>query len=57
MDWKLIAQAQGLNLPAAEMDAVTGPLTTLEQTFRPLTGALTPDMEPDTALQLGGDEA
>ncbi len=55
MDWKSIAQAQGLNVPERELDRIVGPLTKLEEAFRPLAKTLTPEMEPDTELRLGGE--
>jgi hypothetical protein len=55
MDWKMMARAQGLELPEREMGRVAGPLTKLEEAFRPLAATLTPEMEPDTALRLGED--
>jgi len=48
------AQANGLTLSAGELDAIVGPLTALEETFRPLVQQLTPDLEPDLELHLPG---
>jgi hypothetical protein len=56
MDWKAIAQAQGLNLPPGEIDCVTGPLAALEEVFRPLIKTLTPDIEPDPELTLDRED-
>jgi len=56
-DWKSIAQAHGLNLPARDLDRIVAPLAALEKTFDPLVAELTPDMEPDVWLRLPeGDE-
>ena len=52
-DWKGIARARGLEI--AERTAA--PLSTLEETFRPLAGALGPEDEPATIFDaLGEDE-
>lgn len=51
-DWKAIARASGLDLPAGEMDRILQPLESLEETFRPLVSSLTPDMEPAVRLSL-----
>ena len=53
-NWASIAQANGLALSAGELDAIVGPLTALEETFRPLVQQLTPDLEPDLELHLPG---
>ena len=47
-DWKALAQAKGLAIPAHEMDRIVAPLEALEATFRPLIRHLTPEMEPST---------
>ena len=43
-DWKAIAAGVGLDPNA--IDRIAGPLNALEQDFRPLAAALTPDIEP-----------
>ena len=53
-NWAGIGQANGLTLSAGELDAIVGPLTALEETFRPLVQQLTPDLEPDFELHLPG---
>lgn len=55
-DWKAIAKASGLDLAAGEMDRITQPLESLEETFRPLVRDLTPDMEPAFRLGLEDNE-
>jgi hypothetical protein len=45
-NWKAIAQARGLEIPAGELDRMVAPLESLEETFRPLVKGLTPDLEP-----------
>jgi hypothetical protein len=45
-DWTLIAKASGLNIPAQELSRLVPTLNALEDAFRPLVPALTPDMEP-----------
>jgi hypothetical protein len=52
MNWKDIAQAHGLNLPAQDLDRITRPLDALEQTFRPLVSTLSPGDEPDPELHI-----
>jgi hypothetical protein len=54
-DWKRIAEAYELPLTARELDRITPALAALEETFRPLVRELTPDLEPDLELHLGGD--
>jgi hypothetical protein len=55
-DWKSIAQSHHLNLSPADLDRIAGPLAALEETFRPLLKSLTPGLEPDPELHLGGEE-
>ena len=45
-DWKAIAKARGLNIPANDLDLLSGRLIVLEEAFRPLALQLTPDQEP-----------
>jgi len=49
-DWKALAQALDLPIPADEMNRVVAPLEALEQAFRPLIADLTPDVEPAFTL-------
>jgi hypothetical protein len=50
-DWKTLARASDLGIPAPEVDRVAAPLESLEETFRPLVRDLTPDLEPCTELR------
>lgn len=50
-DWRAIARASGLDLPAHEVDRIAPPLESLEETFRPLVSGLTPEMEPACCFQ------
>ncbi|HUE21171.1 MAG TPA: hypothetical protein VMQ86_05785 [Bryobacteraceae bacterium] len=45
-DWKKIARASGLSIPAAALDRIAQSLDALEADFRPLARALPPDTEP-----------
>jgi hypothetical protein len=56
MDWKNIAQAHGLNLSPRDLDRISGPLSALDETFRPLVKTLTPDLEPDPELRLAEED-
>ena len=49
-DWKAIAEARELAIPAQEIDRVAAPLNGLEEIFRPLVRDLTPDVEPAFTL-------
>jgi hypothetical protein len=54
MDWKAIARARGLEIPAAELEGVAAPLESIEKAFRPLARDLPPDLEP--ALEFRAEE-
>ena len=47
-----MAQAHGLDLPAAELDRLAPPLEALEETFRPLVKSLTADLEPAVEFRM-----
>ena len=47
-DWKALAQARDLGIPAADLDRIVKPLEALEETFRPLAAKLMPEQEPCT---------
>jgi len=49
-DWKTIARAEGLSIPAAALDRVGESLDALEAAFRPLARALPPDTDPAVAF-------
>jgi len=55
-DWKAIAKARGIEIPAADLDRATNPLNEMEEIFRSLVPELTPDIEPAYALRLEDDE-
>jgi hypothetical protein len=54
-DWKAIAKATGSPLTGADLDRVTLPLETLEETFRPLVKDLSPDLEPSVEFRMEAD--
>jgi hypothetical protein len=54
-NWRAMAQAHGLDLPAAELDRLAPPLEALEETFRPLVKSLTPDLEPAVEFRMEED--
>lgn len=45
-DWKAMAHARGLDIPAADLESVARRLAALEEAVRPLALTLTPDQEP-----------
>ena len=45
-DWKAVARASGLGIPAQEIERIAGPLDVLEEAFRPLKDGLKPELEP-----------
>ena len=45
-DWKKIAEARGIAIPAEEMTRSAASLDALEQSFRPLARAIPDDVEP-----------
>jgi len=45
-DWKKIAKASGLTIPAAEVDRIAPALDALETAFRPLARAIGPNIDP-----------
>jgi hypothetical protein len=47
-DWKSIAQALAPDVPADAVSRIAGPLTTLEEAFRPLCADLPSELEPAT---------
>jgi hypothetical protein len=54
-DWRAIAQANGLDLSAPDLDRIAGPLDALEEAFRPLVRELTPAMEPSLTFSVEED--
>jgi hypothetical protein len=51
-DWKAIAKLTIPDLAEADIDRLIGPLAALEESFRPLVRALTPDQEPAICFYL-----
>ena len=45
-DWKKIASAHGLAIPDADFERITGPLDSLEKSFRPLVDAMPQNLDP-----------
>lgn len=56
-DWSAIAKASGLNIPAPDAARLAGPLTALDEAFRPLAQSLTPEMEPAATFRADGEQA
>ena len=54
-DWAAVARARGIEIPESAEARLTGPLSALEETFRPLVKTLSPLMEPDLELHLDED--
>ena len=53
-NWRAIAQAHALDLPASQLDRITPALDALEEAFRPLIRDLTAGMEP--AVEFSAEE-
>jgi len=51
-DWANIAKAQGLSLPARDLDRLVQTLGALEQSLQPLTLELRPDLEPASEFHM-----
>ncbi len=51
-DWKAIANAQGRNIPAEELERAVAPLNEMEEIFRSLVPDLTPEIEPAYEVRL-----
>jgi hypothetical protein len=56
-DWPSIAKAAGLDIPAKEASRHCQPLDSLEEVFRPLADALTPEMEPAFSFRADEEQA
>ncbi len=52
-DWKALARASGLTIPAPALERIAQTLDALEADFRPLTRALPPQTEPAIAFHAG----
>jgi hypothetical protein len=55
-DWKAIARARGMDIPANELERTLHPLDSLEETFRPMVRHLGPADEPATVFRPGENE-
>jgi hypothetical protein len=55
-NWRALAEAYGLDLPASQLDRIAPPLDALEEAFRPLVRDLTPGIEPAVAFSADEDE-
>jgi hypothetical protein len=51
-DWIAIAKLTIPDLPAQDIGRLVAPLAALEESFRPLAAALTPDQEPAVAFHV-----
>jgi len=56
-DWKALAKAQGIEIPADEFDRAVAPLNEMEEIFRSLVPELSPETEPafDVRLEVDGE--
>jgi hypothetical protein len=54
-DWKVIAQASGLQVDPTQLNRIAETLEALEAAFRPLLKDLTPGVEPAIGLRLEED--
>jgi len=50
-DWKIIARASGLTIPAADVDRIAPALDALETAFRPLARTLGPEADLAVVFQ------
>ena len=55
-DWKKIAKASGLTIPAAEVDRIAPALDALEVAFRPLVRNIGPDADPAVVFQAAEED-
>ena len=55
-DWRKIAEASGLGIPAEQSERIAAPLESLEEAFRPLLKDLPPDLEPAIAMRLEAED-
>jgi hypothetical protein len=55
-NWKLLAQARGIDVPAEEMDRLTGVLDALEAAWAPLREMAPHETEPAIAYRLSRQE-
>ncbi|MCC6862005.1 MAG: hypothetical protein IT158_25765 [Bryobacterales bacterium] len=55
-DWKKIAEAEGFAIPPADLERSIPVLDALEAAFRPLVGAIPPEIEPATVFRAAPEE-
>ena len=55
-DWKAIAKARDLGIPAEDIERTVAPLASLEKTFLPLTQNLGPQDEPVLTFDAAEDD-
>ena len=55
-DWKALAKAQGIDIPADELERAVTPLNEMEEIFRSLVPELTPETEPAFDVRLEAEE-
>jgi hypothetical protein len=55
-DWKAIAKARDLGIPAEDLERTVAPLPSLEETFRPLAQKLGPQDEPALTFDAAEDD-
>jgi len=55
-DWKAIAKARGIAIPASDLHGTVEPLDEVEEILRSLIHDLTPDIEPAFEVRMEGDE-
>jgi len=55
-DWKKIAKASGLTIPAAEADRIAPALDALETAFRPLVRTIGPEVDPAVMFQASEED-
>ena len=51
-DWKALAKAHGIEIPADELERAVAPLNEMEEIFRSLVPELSPDIEPAFDVRL-----
>lgn len=54
-DWKALAKARNLNIPAADVNRIAASLDGLERAFRPLVAAIPHDVEPAVTFRAAED--
>lgn len=55
-DWKAIALARGLQIPASEFESISARLHAVELVFRPLLRNLAPDLDPAPVFHADAEE-